>query len=143
MLIIVSSFLFSISDVASKAALYSISPASVLFWTRSISLPIALLFFYFWRKKINFHSLKTTALSLSTGISSEIGAYLYNSACSLMFVSVVTAVGIIQAPFVFLMATGITLLKPEWIKEDLNKRTLAIKIAAIALLGLGVWLVVN
>ncbi|VVC02887.1 EamA-like transporter family protein [Candidatus Bilamarchaeum dharawalense] len=139
--LIFSSILFALSDVASKVALFEIDPISTMFWIRAVGVPLLILFFFIWRRKIKFHSVKIGMLSLTTGILSDFGSYIFIVACTFTFVSLVTAFVTSQALFVFLGAILITTLNPKLLKEDISKKSMALKLGAMILLILGVVLV--
>lgn len=141
LVILVSSFLFAASDVASKIALSNADSFSVFFWMRMVAIPILFGLLFLWRKKINFIAPKLAVFSIGTGILSDCAAYLFIVACTLAFVSLVTAFTTTQALFVFLGATLITKLNPKLLKEDISRKSLFLKLSALVLLILGVVLV--
>ncbi len=142
-IVLLSSFLFALSDVSTKFALGSVTVPSVFFWAKAMTCLVAIVLLLLWRDKIKFPSLKLVSLSLGVGLISDLGNYLYALACSFAFVSLVTGVGTFQAVFVFLLATAITYLNPKLLKEDLHLKAMLIKIVALALLVAGVILVIN
>lgn len=140
-IVLVSSIFFSISDVGSKIALSTADSISVLFWVRMAALPILVLLVFAWHKKIDFISRKLATFAIGTGLLSDVASYFYIVACSLAFVSLVTAFTTTQALFVFIGATLITRLHPKLLKEDISRKSLLLKLSALVLLILGVVLV--
>ncbi|MFH1785636.1 MAG: EamA family transporter [Candidatus Micrarchaeota archaeon] len=140
-IVLASSILFAFSDVGAKMALSEADSITVLFWVRMAAIPILIVLFFIWRKKIDFISKKLTTFAIGTGLLSDVASYLYIVACSIAFVSLVTAFTTTQALFVFLGATLITKLNPKLLKEEIDRKSLVLKISALFLLILGVVLV--
>ncbi|MFH1521000.1 MAG: EamA family transporter [Candidatus Micrarchaeota archaeon] len=141
LIVLASSIMFSISDVGSKMALSDADSISVLFWVRMAAIPILIFLVFAWRKKISFISKKLATFAIGTGLLSDVASYFYIVACSIAFVSLVTAFTTTQALFVFIGATLITRLNSKLLKEEIDKKSLILKISALFLLILGVVLV--
>jgi len=141
-MIILSSILYAISDVATKMALDTVDPISNMFWIAVTGTGMLVLGGVVWRKKIDFKSTRYMKFMLTTAILSNLGAYLFIVACSLAFVSLVTAINTSQAMFAFIGAVIVTRLNPKLLQEDMGKKSLIKKAMSIILLIFGVILVV-
>jgi drug/metabolite transporter (DMT)-like permease len=142
-MLVLASILFALSDVASKASLADVDAVSVMFGIRMVGVPLLLLGFGLWRKKIDFISPKLAGFSLTTAVLSDLAAYLFILACTFAYVSLVTAAVTSQAIFAFLGAFLIAKLNPKLLQEDTSRKSLMKKAIALALLIIGVIFVVT
>ncbi|MBI5227938.1 DMT family transporter [Candidatus Micrarchaeota archaeon] len=145
MFMLLSSLLFSTSDVLAKLSLSYVDPVSSIFLSQMTAFFIGLILLFLWKKEIKLGSGsgKLLGYALLCGVLSCVAAFLYIFAYDETLASLAAPIETTQPLFVFVLATLISIVKPEWLKENLSKENLALKIVAMLLLIAGVWLVVG
>lgn len=148
-LMLLSSFLFAIEDVIAKYIFSNTSYWQGFIWTRIFSLLVVLLFLLFTRFRNDFFNFVKTikAKSFSVVLGGEsldyLGMIFYYFAVSLGPVSLVSAMHGLQPLFVLIFAIILSIWFPRILKEELQLKTIAIKLFAIILMGAGAWLLYN
>ncbi len=143
MLMLLSSLFFAISDVLAKYTLNFVDPVSSMFLSQITAFAIGLILLVLWKKQVKITSTKLLGYALFSGVLSCVAAFLYIFAYSQTLASLAAPIETVQPLFVFIMATLITIVKPQWLKENISKENMILKILAIVLLISGVLLVVN
>lgn len=106
-----------------------------------------LLLLLFAQQRLNsWQELKkvSTNTGLIFGVNQAIylvGSLLAYKAVSLAPAALVAAIGGIQPFFVFVLGTALSVWFPSFVKEDIRKSTIALKVLAICLIFIGVWFV--
>jgi len=147
-IILLSILLLSAYDVQRKYVLNAMNYWSLYFWNvLGINITASLLLFIpsIRRDFIELvKKLKKVSL-LHIMLGSEIAAFLAdisaNIAISTTYVSLVVALGPLQPFFLLLFMIFISLFKPKILKEEIGKKTMALKFFSLILLFLGTWLI--
>lgn len=147
LLMICSSFAYALYESLFKVLAIKETFWISLFW-QNIGLFISALFLYFvitsYRK--DFHSLlknngkKILGLNLINEILNTLAVGLVQYASLLAPIVLVLLVGSLQPVFVFIMGILLTLLIPKIAQEDITKKALIKKSAAIAIVLIGTYL---
>lgn len=141
LLMILATITYSLSDVLAKIAIQDTVVLSAFTVERLPGAAIVALIFVLRNKKIQIRSTKITMLAVASGIFATIGAYLFITAYQYAFVSLVTALETVQPFFVLVMAAMLAKINPKLLQEDISNKSLTIKISALVLLVIGVFLV--
>lgn len=148
--IFISAFLIAVENIINKHILFGISYLSVYFWNSFGTLIGILFLLTFTKVRREFIDLVKTfrhkKLLPIFAVSEPMAFFAYisfNFALSLGKVSLVSAIGPVQAFFVFLFTLFLSIFRPRILKEEINKSTILIKLLAILLLFVGTWLVVG
>lgn len=142
-----SAFLFAIQYVMSKYVYLNQSYVNGFLWIRigSVLAVIPLFFVPSFRKGLikTFKVLKAKVIG-AIAVSNfciVAGLVLLNYALSLNSVTLISAMEGVQSVFVLILAIFISRWKPSILEEDMDKKTLFIKIIAIVMIVAGVYLV--
>jgi drug/metabolite transporter (DMT)-like permease len=147
-MILIAILFLSLYDIQRKYVLNVMSYWSLYFWN-VVGINITSLFLLFiptirrdFIKLVKI--LKKTRLlyiMLGTETAAFLGDITFNIATSTTYVSLVVAIGPLQPFFVLLFMILISLFKPKILKEEINKKIVAIKLLSLVLLFLGTWLI--
>jgi len=145
--ILMLSVIWAFLSIVEKYTLRFIDPISLMIWifvgyligaSPSLMFPKIKNDFFKMIKKIDNFILMLTVISIIFAIS---GFSLFLTALSLGSVSLVVAFLKIQ-PFILITYTTIlTKFAPNYLEEKINKKTISLKLIAIFLIFLGVWLI--
>lgn len=145
--ILILALLWAFINISDKFTLGFIDYWSFIFWLTVGYMIAGLILFSFKKlrqeflrvaRKMNKKILSVRALSV---IFYYVGLVFFFLALTKGFVSLVSAVISIQPFITFLYTTTLTLFVPQVIKEKIDKRTISLKLIAICLIFLGVWLI--
>ncbi len=143
----ICAFLLSLSFVLLKYV-YHVQPFwNGFIWTRIGSFLMALCFFIFtkevreevFHKRISFKK-KTMGIFIANQAAGGGAAILQNWAISLAplaYIAVINALQGVQYAFLLIFTTFISLKFPQFLKEEISRKTLFQKISAILLIGAG------
>lgn len=144
MLMIINSFIYAFSLLMQKYLLSEINPFS-LFGVMGLGSLFGFLPFLFWKwteiktgLKLNLNSIKIIFLSEVSGLSAICFTIL---ALNIGLATLVSVFSSLQYLILFIMTTLFTILMPSIIKEDINKKFLLLKLIAIIMVIIGVYLV--
>jgi bacterial/archaeal transporter family protein len=141
-LIAVSTFFNAVMNILLKASLSSADSFWSVFLMLQFSVGLSQLLLFFIPRpggsSINWRPF--IALIVCDGLFSTAGRYLSTFATLLGPVSLVSVFGAFQALFVLIFAIIISIKFPSFLKEALDKRTIAVKLAAICVMGFGIYL---
>jgi len=145
--VLIIAVIYACLSVLQKYILKFIDPLSLMVWVfvgYLIGASPTLLFpkikrdFYTMIKKIDRFALILTVLTLIFAYSAF---NLFLTALSLGSASLVVGIATIQPFVVFILTTVLTWSFPKYMKEKIDKKTLSLKLIAICLIFLGVWLI--
>ena len=141
------SVIIAVTTVLNKYLLAYIDYWSVFFWTMIGSAVGVLCMFVFpkprsqFTKAVSHLGLRTFFTSLFGETTYMLGTIFSLIATSIGYVSLVSALSSLQNFFVFVFMVFLSLFVPNVLKEEISRNVLAIKIAAIALMFVGTWLI--
>lgn len=141
-----SSFLYALTGILFKYVTVSDFWISMSYQTLGITLGGLLLFLYNPYRKIFLREIKTIkkraiiALTASQWIT-LLADFSYFYAITLISVAIVSVMQGTQPLFILLFGLILTLFFPHIIKEDISRKTLGVKLAAIILLFAGIILI--
>ncbi|HTR39067.1 MAG TPA: EamA family transporter [Bryobacteraceae bacterium] len=145
--VLIASIAFGTADVLQKIAFNNSSFVTgyVFFTMGTFAASLALLIPPSWRKQV-FERSKQAApkrkLSYTTNrLIAGIGSFLVVYAISRTSPAIVEAISGVRYMVIFVGALAISLIRPDWFKEDFTGRILAAKSAATALIVAGLALV--
>jgi len=142
-LILTSTLLISIDGIILKFVLKEVDFLSVFFWGRVGAIigviPIFLLYNKQFLQTIK-QKTKISAILLGTDLISGATGIIFTLAIALGPVTLVSAITATLPLFVFILATIISLLKPEILREETGKTSIAVKLAAIIIMIVGSYL---
>ena len=145
--ILIIAVIWAFLAILEKYSLDFIDPLSLMVWVfvgyligapPSLLLPKIKKDFFMMVKKIDRFTLTLTVLTLIFAFSAFT---LFLTALSLGSPSLVVGTLTIQPFIVFVYTTMLTWLTPKYIKEKIDKRIVSLKLIAICLIFLGVWLI--
>lgn len=147
-IILISVLFLSIYDIQKKYILNSMDYWSLYFWNvTGIGITSLLLLFIPSIRKdfIKLVKLLKKTRLLYVMLGSETMAFageiLTNMAISMSYVSLVIAIGPFQPAFLLLFTILISLFRPKILKEEVNRKTMAVKLISLILLFAGTWLI--
>lgn len=143
---IMSSAFFAISSVLTKYVFDHSNFISGMIWTRiGFILPVPFILAFKQNRKAIFNAPKeagarNVALYYSSRASGTAGGFLQNYAVSLGSVSVVNALQGVQFVFLLVLTSFLSIYHPKVLKEKINSDTIALKLTAIGLISIGLYL---
>lgn len=145
-LILASTLIGSVMSVITKYLLNFADFWTILSYGR-IGMFLAVIPFFFINFKDLAYTLKKHGAKAAAVISAGdslgmFGGFLMAAAFQLGFVTLATAVGSVQPFFVLLFTVALSRLCPKIIKEEVDKRTVFMKLIAILLMFIGVILII-
>ncbi len=141
-----SILLFSLSGPPLKWALSSVNVQTAFFWQRAGVALFAIPFFLKSSKEVKavFASRqKAGLLFVAASMVSVAAVYIYTQSVSEGLLSVVAALGAIQPLFVLVLAAAIGFVAPGVLEEDTGSKSFFAKLASIAAMAVGTFLVVG
>lgn len=145
--ILIIAVIWAFLSILQKYTLESIDPLSLMVWVfvgffigafPSLLFPKIKRDFFIMIKKIDRFVLILTILTMIFAYSAFA---LFLNALSSGSPSLVVGVATIQPLVLFVYTTILTRLAPKYIKEKIDKKTISLKLIAICLIFLGVWLI--
>ncbi|MFA5363962.1 MAG: EamA family transporter [Candidatus Bathyarchaeia archaeon] len=138
--------ILSVYNVFNKYLLAYIDSWSVFFWMMVGSFFAVLVMLGFSKPRKEFsetvqHDWKTKFVST---VTCE-GLYFLGTICSLIamsggYVSIVSALSGLQYFFVFLFMVVLSLFVPQFLKEEIHRKAVALKAVAVVLMFVGTWI---
>ena len=141
---IMSSFVFAISEIVLKIAYARSDFLSIIFWafTGSMLASIPILLFKLKKHhKLFYNKHKLHHILISQLLVFTVALSIYWYALSLGPVSLVTTLGGIDGLFVFIFAIVLTKFSPTILKEVIDRKTLLTKTFAISFIIVGIVLI--
>jgi|ETNmetMinimDraft_2_1059921.scaffolds.fasta_scaffold38273_1 uncharacterized membrane protein len=142
---LLSSFIASVSDILAKFA-FSINVFWETFLVFHLGMSLSFLVLFLLPKvRLNFKETFTKTrivwvLLLTGSITAFFGHVLYDNAILLGPITLVSVLGVFQGLFVLVIATFLSIKYPMFIKEAIDAKTISLKIVAIALMAVGLFL---
>ena len=138
---LLSSFIYSLSDVMTRYTSQQIDPIST-FAIIMLGLFVSGLAYIFTRK-FEFTFEKSAVFALSAGVLSHIGTFFFVLTFSLQFVAVGSAIIESTHPlFVILIGAFLSIFFPHILKEDISGTAVIRKFAALILMAVGIVLLI-
>ncbi len=142
--ILASTLLVSANGLAVKLALREMGFLSVFFWMRfgvvAASAPFVFIRGGKFVEALRRHP-RSFALVFVSNLAGAGASLAFTLATALTYLTLVSAIAAVQPLFTLLLAAGLSFLLPSVIKENIGKKTLALKLFAILLIILGSWIV--
>lgn len=95
------------------------------------------------KETVRKHGKKTLAIMSANSVLNVLGVFFITIAASLGFITLVRALTSLQPFFVLLFAIILSIFFPKILKEDINKKTIVLKVIAIILLIAGALIIVS
>jgi len=145
-LMVLASLGFAIAYTINKELLFTYSYWQVFGWQRILVGVFGFFFFlFFWHEIVMTYQqvkLRYMGLSFFSETVNIVAAFIFLIATSLWYVSLVETVVSIQYVFLFFWTMIISRFKPALFTEEFNKRVILQKVASIALIIVGIYLIV-
>jgi len=139
-----ASLIITVESLMLKFALGSYDFQTVFYWNR-IGVILGIIPVFLIYKKSFFNTIKTKlkygGIVTFSNLISEVALIVFIFAMSLGPLTLVTTIGATQPLFVLIMAVGLSILFPHIIKENIEKKSVGIKLLAIGLMIVGSYLV--
>jgi uncharacterized membrane protein len=141
-----SALFFALSSVLTKYIFDQSNFISGMVWTRiGFLIPILPILAFKENRKAIFNApkeagVKNVALYYSSRITGTAGGFLQNYAVSLGSVSIVNALQGTQFVFLLLITSFLSIYFPKVLKERINIQTIILKLMAIVLISVGLFL---
>ncbi len=141
-----SSFLFAAMDIINKYVFSNSEYFNSFIIMRLTAFVVALTLLFYkdtfieFKNTISQLTVKKTSVLLTSEILDYVGMVLYSLALSIGPVIIISSMHGFQPLFVLIFAIIVSIFAPHHLKEQIDKNTILLKILAIVLMGLGVYL---
>ncbi len=148
-LTLLATLIISINQVISKNILNSMNDWTFIFWLTTGFLIAGLLLFIPRNNRRRFITeIKANNIKIIIPLR-LIGLLIYLAAAAAFYksvslgnISIISGLGSVQPFFVLLYAIVLTKLKPEFLREEIDKRTLVFKFLSVVLIIIGTYLTI-